>query len=145
KGGLGACVSKADVLATTPEELMYLQGERITVLKHIEDDIYMGYCEGVVGHFNAESVHFVELDPRVLESLDAVVDFTADHHSQYRNSGSSYGTDLIDRPYSSSSDHHAQRNWISKPSFESIGTNSSISMSHIHHSNRSFSTEENIG
>ena len=29
KGGLGACVSKADVLATTPEELMYLQGRKI--------------------------------------------------------------------------------------------------------------------
>lgn len=63
QGGLGACVSKADVLATTPEELMYLQGkrrkvvgspgffkinrvviligERIIVLKHIENDIYM--------------------------------------------------------------------------------------------------------
>lgn len=27
-GGLGACVSKADVLATTPEELMYLQGKK---------------------------------------------------------------------------------------------------------------------
>ncbi len=25
-GGLGACVSKVDILANTPEELMYLQG-----------------------------------------------------------------------------------------------------------------------
>lgn len=25
-GGLGACVSKVDILASTPEELMYLQG-----------------------------------------------------------------------------------------------------------------------
>lgn len=105
----------------------------------------MGYCEGVVGHFNAESVHFVELDPRVLESLDAVVDFT--DHSQYRNSVSSYGTDFVDRPYSSSSDYRPpQTNWISKPSFESINTTSSISQMQTS-SNRSYnySIEDNIG
>ncbi|CAO0795742.1 unnamed protein product [Mucor circinelloides] len=159
KGGLGACVSKADVLATTPQELMYLQGERIIVLKHIENDIYMGYCEGVIGNFNAESVHFVELDPRVLESLDADLDFTTDN-SQYRNSASSYGTtdhsyyqqqqqgftfrDSL-HSYSSSSDHHHQHHpqqphhatggqphWASgKPSFESFGTNNSSSISHL--------------
>lgn len=27
-GGLGSCVSKADVLANTPEDLMYLSGTR---------------------------------------------------------------------------------------------------------------------
>ncbi|CAO3638487.1 unnamed protein product [Mucor hiemalis] len=162
-GGLGACVSKADVLATTPEELMYLQGERIIVLKHIENDIYMGYCEGVFGNFNAESVHFVELDPRVLESLDADIDFT--DNSLYRNSTSSHGTDLLDRQYnnsfnniqmrdslhsySSGSDNiqlPPQSSWISKPSFESIGTNSSISMSqlqHSHLSNQSFTYSTN--
>lgn len=35
------------------------------------DKVYQGYCEGVVGNFNAENVHFVELDPRVLDSLDS--------------------------------------------------------------------------
>lgn len=108
----------------------------------------------MVGNFNAESVHFVELDPRVLESLDADIDFT--DHSQYRNSSSSYGTDPIDRhvrdSYSSSDQHQLppQSNWISKPSFESIGTNSSISISNLQSSylsNQSYtySAEENIG
>ena len=110
----------------------------------------MGYCEGVVGNFNAENVHFVELDPRVLESLDADIDFT--DNSVYRNSASSYGTDLLDRhyrnnsnlptrdslhSYSSESDNTplpTQASWISKPSFESIGTNSSISISNLQHS-----------
>ncbi|KAL1928923.1 hypothetical protein VTP01DRAFT_1982 [Rhizomucor pusillus] len=92
KGGLGSCVSKADVLATTPEDLMYLSGERIVVLKHIKDDIYMGYCEGVIGQFNAENVHFVELDPRVLESLDASLEATDVSEYRYSNmSADSYG------------------------------------------------------
>ncbi|KAI8369716.1 rab-GTPase-TBC domain-containing protein [Blakeslea trispora] len=144
RGGLGACVSKADVLANSPEELMYLQGERIIVLKHVEDDIYMGYCEGVVGNFNAENVHFVELDPRVLESLDADLDFTTDN-SQYRNSISSYGTDPFLHQHhqqhltfrdslqslSSGSDLHSQYpnhyRSAEKQSFESIGS------MHYHH------------
>lgn len=100
----------------------------------------------------------MELDPRVLESLDADIDFT--DNSLYRNSTSSHGTDLLDRhynnsfnniqmrdslhSYSSGSDNiqlPPQSSWISKPSFESIGTNSSISMSqlqHSHLSNQSF-------
>jgi hypothetical protein len=136
-------------------------GERIIVLKHIENDIYMGYCEGVIGNFNAENVHFVELDPRVLELLDADLDFTTDN-SQYRNSASSYGTTDHHyyqqqqqhqqhqpftfrnslQSYSSSSDqqpqqqpHHqtaGQPHWASgKPSFESFGTNNSSSISHL--------------
>lgn len=59
-GGLGACVSKADVLAETGEDLMYLSGsktrsfllhnvtdyditlgERIVVLKHVQNDMYL--------------------------------------------------------------------------------------------------------
>lgn len=117
-----------------------------------------------MGNFNAESVHFVELDPRVLESLDADIDIT--DNSLYRNSTSSYGTDLLERQYnnnlqirdslhsySSGSDHvqlPPQSNWISKPSFESIGTNSSISMSNLQHSQLSsqsfnYSTEDHTG
>ncbi|KAF7724672.1 hypothetical protein EC973_000844 [Apophysomyces ossiformis] len=68
-------------------------GERITVLKHIQDDTYLGYCEGVIGQFNAEHVHFVELDPRVLESLDADLEFALEqsYHSdsRYRSSTNS--------------------------------------------------------
>jgi hypothetical protein len=142
-----------------------------------------GYCEGVVGNFNAESVHFVELDPRVLESLDADLDFATDN-SQYRNSASSYGTDLLENnphhsissrlqynsayrdslhSFSSSSDHNLQQHqhqqqhqmppqtsWISKPSFESINTNnsSSISISHnnySHISNQSYNNYSTEG
>jgi hypothetical protein len=118
----------------------------------------MGYCEGVIGNFNAESVHFVELDPRVLESLDADLDFATDH-SQYRNSSSSYDASSVDphnhhfqqqqaftirdslQSYSSSSDQYTspqpypsagQTNWAKgKPSFESIGTNNSSIASHV--------------
>lgn len=141
----------------------------------MEDDIYLGYCEGVIGNFNAESVHFVELDPRVLESLDADLDFT--DNSQYRNSSSSYGASSIDPPthlqqqsftfrdslqsYSSSSENLynspqpyasvGQTNWTKgKPSFESIGTNNSSTVSHqqpLQHSqfsNASYSEEHII-
>ncbi|KAG0165765.1 hypothetical protein DFQ28_005993 [Apophysomyces sp. BC1034] len=77
------------------------QGERITVLKHIQDDTYLGYCEGVIGQFNAENVHFVELDPRVLESLDADLEFALEQsynsdgryrYSANSNDMESYGT-----------------------------------------------------
>ncbi|KAG1462152.1 hypothetical protein G6F56_005577 [Rhizopus delemar] len=158
RGGLGACVSKVDILASTPEELMYLQGERITILKHVENDIYMGYCEGVIGNFNAENVHFVELDPRVLESLDADLDFT--DHSQYRNSASSHGTDIdIEmmknrqdhfnqmrdsiHSFSSNSDRYASpvpssRHWVNKPSFESINSVSTTSSRNLKASRTSY-------
>ncbi|OBZ85755.1 TBC1 domain family member 10A [Choanephora cucurbitarum] len=131
RGGLGACVSKADVLANSPEELMYLQGKldnTIIVLKHIEDDIYMGYCEGVVGNFNAENVHFVELDPRVLESLDADLDFATDN-SQHRNSMSSYGTD----PYLHQ--HHPQHLNSFRDSLQSVSSGSDLQSQYLqqHH------------
>ncbi|KAG2183345.1 hypothetical protein INT43_006350 [Umbelopsis isabellina] len=70
-GGLGSCVGKFDIMAEDADDLMFLAGERIIVLKYLFDDQYLGYCEGVVGNFNAENVHFVELDPRVLDSLDS--------------------------------------------------------------------------
>ncbi|KAL1920507.1 uncharacterized protein VTP21DRAFT_884 [Calcarisporiella thermophila] len=69
RGGLGTCMAKVDVLAQSDSDLMFLSGERITVLKHIKDDIYLGYCEGVAGRFSAEHVHFIELDPQVLEAI----------------------------------------------------------------------------
>ncbi|KAI9468496.1 MAG: rab-GTPase-TBC domain-containing protein [Benjaminiella poitrasii] len=68
----------------------------------------MGYCEGVVGHFNAENVYFVELDPRVLESLDVTAT-----GSDFRNS--------FTNSYDTSSNSECQRNsyWAKgKPSFE---------------------------
>ncbi|CEG73143.1 hypothetical protein RMATCC62417_08579 [Rhizopus microsporus] len=124
----------------------------------------MGYCEGVIGNFNAENVHFVELDPRVLESLDADLDFT--DHSQYRYSASSHGTEDIEmirnrqehfirdsvHSYSSTSDRYtspvpsSRHHWVSKPSFESIGTASTTSSnnlkaSHISYQSYTYSEE----
>ncbi|KAI9015789.1 rab-GTPase-TBC domain-containing protein [Phycomyces nitens] len=154
QGGLGACVSKEDVLAETPEDLMYLSGERIIVLKHVEDDIYLGYCEGVIGQFNAESVHFVELDPRVLESLDADLEFSMDQSYGGRYSAASQNTDFdytarshddpkrdplrpdLDshtrhsiRSFSSTSEQYSpsihERPWLHRSSFESLNTHNS--------------------
>ncbi|KAI8983151.1 rab-GTPase-TBC domain-containing protein [Pilobolus umbonatus] len=135
---------------------MYLQGERIIVLKHIENDIYMGYCEGVIGSFSAENVHFVELDPRVLESLDADIEYA--ESIPYRQSGSSFGTDTEDSRYrrdhytrssvqsfSSVSENYSHKQaWISKPSFESIGsvsTNSYSPFQNSHISSQNYGEE----
>jgi hypothetical protein len=109
-------------------------------------------------------VHFVELDPRVLESLDADLDFT--DHSQYRYSASSHGTEDIEmirnrqehfirdsvHSYSSTSDRYtspvpsSRHHWVSKPSFESIGTASTTSSnnlkaSHISYQSYTYSEE----
>lgn len=46
----------------------------------------------MIGQFNAENVHFVELDPRVLESLDASLEATDASEYRYSNmSADSYG------------------------------------------------------
>ncbi|KAL1916866.1 uncharacterized protein VTP21DRAFT_5063 [Calcarisporiella thermophila] len=71
RGGIGACIAKKNVLAQENDELMFLTGEKITVLEHIANDIYLGYCEGVIGRFSASQVYFIELDPQVLKSLHA--------------------------------------------------------------------------
>ncbi|KAI9320674.1 rab-GTPase-TBC domain-containing protein [Dichotomocladium elegans] len=132
---------------------MYLSGERIVVLKHIHNDIYLGYCEGIVGRFNAENVHFVELDPRVLESLDAELEFGENEMSQYsnnstdshlqgrsrynqRNSVQSYSS--VSDQYSSSIHEHSNKNsqWPmgTRSSFESLVTTSSTpSMANMRH------------
>ncbi|CDH53403.1 tbc1 domain family member 10a-like [Lichtheimia corymbifera JMRC:FSU:9682] len=141
QGGLGACVSKADVLAETGEDLMYLSGERIVVLKHVQNDMYLGYCEGVIGKFNAENVHFVELDPRVLESLDAELDFIDGESyrlsSHARDSLQSY-TSTSEQYSSSIHEHHSLKNgqWpiAARSSIESLVTTSSTpSMPNIRH------------
>ncbi|KAI8578417.1 hypothetical protein K450DRAFT_246693 [Umbelopsis ramanniana AG] len=40
-GGLGSCVAKVDVLADDEDDLMFLAGERIIVLKYVEKDQYL--------------------------------------------------------------------------------------------------------
>ncbi|KAL1925215.1 uncharacterized protein VTP21DRAFT_98 [Calcarisporiella thermophila] len=96
KGGLGTCIGKLHVLAEKDDDLMFLQGkhtdqpspsqlspidhnvlphpplcsgDRIIIFKHIKDDIFLGYCEGVLGFFSGTNVEFLELDPSVLDAL----------------------------------------------------------------------------
>ncbi|CAG8469014.1 1797_t:CDS:10 [Ambispora leptoticha] len=49
KGGIGVGIANQDTLANTEDDLMFFEGDKITVLKHIEKDLYLGYCEGVIG------------------------------------------------------------------------------------------------
>ncbi|CAO3628590.1 unnamed protein product [Cunninghamella echinulata] len=109
-----------DVLAETIEDLMYLSGERIIVLKHIEDDFYLGYCEGVIGRFNAENVHFVELDPRVLNSLDADIDI--------ESLGVRFSTDQGERQH-----YSFNGAWIGRSSMDSLITTSTTSGTSYRH------------
>ncbi|OAD73610.1 hypothetical protein PHYBLDRAFT_168049 [Phycomyces blakesleeanus NRRL 1555(-)] len=153
QGGLGACVSKEDVLAETPEDLMYLSGIFQWLIQE-----FKGYCEGVIGQFNAESVHFVELDPRVLESLDADLEFAMDQSYGGRYSAASQTTDFesygvrsshdepkrdpmrpdLDlhtrhsiRSFSSTSEQYSssvhEKPWLHRSSFESLNTHNSAS------------------
>ncbi|KAI0830354.1 hypothetical protein BC628DRAFT_1408459 [Trametes gibbosa] len=60
KGGIGKCTALQDCVAEGAEDLMFLKDDEITVLMQIpgQPDIYLGYCEGVVGHFQGDSVRF---------------------------------------------------------------------------------------
>ncbi|OZJ04914.1 hypothetical protein BZG36_02638 [Bifiguratus adelaidae] len=76
QGGLGACVAKVDWIADSEDDLMFLSGEKIIVLQYLGDDTYLGYCEGILGKFAARHVHFVELDPRVLDAFHSEIEGT---------------------------------------------------------------------
>ncbi|KAF5376822.1 hypothetical protein D9757_008893 [Collybiopsis confluens] len=60
KGGIGKCTAVQDCVAESGEDLMFLKDDEITVLMQIPefDGIYLGYCEGVVGKFQAHTVRF---------------------------------------------------------------------------------------
>ncbi|KAH9947343.1 hypothetical protein B0H21DRAFT_663894, partial [Amylocystis lapponica] len=60
KGGIGMCTALQDCIAEEPEDLMFMKDDVITVLMQLvdNDDVYLGYCEGVVGRFRGESVRF---------------------------------------------------------------------------------------
>ncbi|KAM0754977.1 hypothetical protein T439DRAFT_322036 [Meredithblackwellia eburnea MCA 4105] len=60
KGGIGKAVAKSDKVARSAEDLMMLEGDDVTVLLSLDqqEGIYLGYCEGVVGKFNAKDVNF---------------------------------------------------------------------------------------
>ncbi|CAO1632672.1 unnamed protein product [Sympodiomycopsis kandeliae] len=76
KGGIGSCTALVDNPATEPEDLMFMTGEKIIVLRRMEadelpqgtstfkhkngltdeDSWFLGYCEGVVGRFRGSHV-----------------------------------------------------------------------------------------
>nr|CAG8449624.1 820_t:CDS:10 [Entrophospora candida] len=55
KGGIGKGIANQDITASDENDLMFFTGETIIILKHIKDDIYLGYCEGVIGTFRDSS------------------------------------------------------------------------------------------
>ncbi|KAI0682503.1 hypothetical protein BC835DRAFT_870883 [Cytidiella melzeri] len=61
KGGIGKCVAVQDCIAEEDEDLMFLRDDEIVVLMQLtaHEDLYLGYCEGVVGRFNASNVRFL--------------------------------------------------------------------------------------
>lgn len=60
KGGIGKCTASRDCVAQNPEDLMFLQDDEIVVLRQISvpDNLYLGFCEGVVGKFSGADVQF---------------------------------------------------------------------------------------
>lgn len=60
RGGIGQAVSLSDRLAESgTDELMFMEGEPITVLVQLDNERYLGSCEGVVGIFHGKDVRFV--------------------------------------------------------------------------------------
>ncbi|KAI0363128.1 hypothetical protein BV20DRAFT_1031812 [Pilatotrama ljubarskyi] len=60
KGGIGKCTALQDCIAEQPEDLMFMKDDEITVLMQLpgQPDLYLGYCEGVVGNFRGDAVRF---------------------------------------------------------------------------------------
>ncbi|ESK95565.1 hypothetical protein Moror_12639 [Moniliophthora roreri MCA 2997] len=60
KGGIGKCTAIQDCVAEGEEDLMFLKDDEIVVLMQIPnlEDVYLGYCEGVVGRFQGFAVRF---------------------------------------------------------------------------------------
>ncbi|KAE8242601.1 hypothetical protein A4X13_0g7093 [Tilletia indica] len=73
KGGIGSCTALIDNPATEPEDLMFMTGEKIIVLRRLDEEgtegeqrastsdsnsWFLGYCEGVVGRFKGAHVQF---------------------------------------------------------------------------------------
>ncbi|KAI5119214.1 hypothetical protein M0805_007725 [Coniferiporia weirii] len=60
KGGIGKCTAVQDCIAESPEDLMFLKDDEITVLMQLQSgaEHYLGYCEGVVGRFQGAHVRF---------------------------------------------------------------------------------------
>ncbi|KAF8985497.1 hypothetical protein BDQ17DRAFT_1188591, partial [Cyathus striatus] len=60
KGGIGKCTAISDCVAESPDDLMFLKDDEITVLMQLPDQegMFLGHCEGVVGRFHGTHVHF---------------------------------------------------------------------------------------
>ncbi|KAI0747392.1 hypothetical protein C8Q74DRAFT_1320552 [Fomes fomentarius] len=60
KGGIGKCTAVQDCMAEQAGDLMFLKGEEITVLMQLpaKTELFLGYCEGVVGKLHASTFHF---------------------------------------------------------------------------------------
>ncbi|KAF8909967.1 hypothetical protein CPB85DRAFT_1376170 [Mucidula mucida] len=60
KGGIGTCTATEDCVAENAEDLMFLKDDEIVVLMQLPnaEDVYLGYCEGVVGRFMGAHVRF---------------------------------------------------------------------------------------
>ncbi|KZP21793.1 hypothetical protein FIBSPDRAFT_690748, partial [Athelia psychrophila] len=60
KGGIGKCTAVNDCVAEGADDLMFLKDDEVTVLMQIPEqaDLYLGYCEGVVGRFEGHDVRF---------------------------------------------------------------------------------------
>ncbi|KAF9446704.1 hypothetical protein P691DRAFT_640329, partial [Macrolepiota fuliginosa MF-IS2] len=60
KGGIGKCSATTDCIAQNKEDLMFLKGDEIVVLMRIpeSDEVYLGFCEDVIGRFRGKDVRF---------------------------------------------------------------------------------------
>ncbi|XP_006457379.1 hypothetical protein AGABI2DRAFT_123249 [Agaricus bisporus var. bisporus H97] len=65
KGGIGKCTATYDCVAQGADDLMFFEasfsvGDEIVVLMRIAnvEDCYLGSCEGVIGRFRGQDVHF---------------------------------------------------------------------------------------
>ncbi|KAI0037367.1 hypothetical protein FA95DRAFT_1529468, partial [Auriscalpium vulgare] len=60
KGGIGKCTALQDCVAKDSDDLMFLKDDEIVVLMQLpeQEDVYLGYCEGVVGQFQGRYVRF---------------------------------------------------------------------------------------
>ncbi|KAI0736094.1 hypothetical protein C8Q76DRAFT_601033, partial [Earliella scabrosa] len=60
KGGIGKCTALQDCIAEHAEDLMFMKDDEIIVLMQLpgKGDLFLGYCEGVVGNFHGDAVRF---------------------------------------------------------------------------------------
>nr|CAG8437982.1 12142_t:CDS:10 [Entrophospora candida] len=84
KGGIGKGIANQDITASGENDLMFFTGETIVVLKHVINDIYLGYCEGVIGTFRDVTVDFQE-PLTTLKSLKLKQRQQQNHHNENSN------------------------------------------------------------